>query len=586
MLDRRMRLQVGFLIGLSLLNMLIEVGAMLSVVVLLFHFNDPGFSIYDNKVLRFLSSFFSEQFSVGIPGLIVLIVTAYAVKNMLRVLELHHRARLSELASAHFSRRLLSSYLHAPYAMHLQNRSGELIDAVWRTSDLTVRTALDSFMRLVGDGLIALGIITVLVQTSPGSTLIFALFLGMSCLLLLRLLHEHFGRFGFQLRAQYVTLLNLLQNAFHGISEVKLFQQEAFFERRYAETRDRMGCLYIADGVYRFLPQIALEFMFIMAFGAMAFFAYVSVDRAWILPILGTYAFCGIRLLPSAYKILEAINQLRTDGPLLKSLHEEMKTSEVSTAGENVEPPRLSPALPLRVINLSFTYDDHSSWRMESVSLGIKSGLSYAIFGENGSGKTTLLHLLAGLLEPVSGEILLPAGNLADNRRSWQRSVGYVAQEPFILDDTLRTNIVLDDQPGHSTRLSQVLEDARLKAWVDSLPQGLETHAGERGRQMSGGQRQRIAIARALYKQPDILLFDEPTSSLDVTAEKALEDALLSLKGGVTRVIVTHRIETARRCDHIFFLENGRLAASGDFETLLRICEHFRTIADRSIKLP
>ncbi|MFH2092625.1 MAG: ABC transporter ATP-binding protein [Pseudomonadota bacterium] len=582
LLDRTMRLQIGFLIGLSLLNMLIEIAAMLSVVMLLFYCSDSGFSMSDQKVFRFLSGVFGKPVSVSIPGLIVMIIAAYALKNLLRVLELYRRARLSELASTRFSTRLLSIYLWAPYTMHLKSRSTELIDAVWRTSDLTVRAALDSFMRLAGDGLMTLGILVILVPASPGSTLAFAFGLGVVCLLLLRLLHEHFGRFGLELREQFVTLLHLLQNAFYGISEVKLFQQEKFFEQRYAQARGRMERLYVADGVYRFLPQITLEFMFVTAFGVLGLFAYLSVERTWILPVLGTYAFCGIRLLPSSYKILEAINQLRTEGPLLMSLYDELNLLQNSSAGDDETEQRLMPALPLQARDLSFAYNGCSEWRMAGICLEVESGHSYAIVGESGSGKTTLLHLLAGLLEPGGGDIILPAGRLADVRRSWQRCVGYVAQEPFILDDTLQTNIVLDDQSPDPERLRQVLAAARLQEWVDTLPQGLATQAGERGRHVSGGQRQRIAIARALYKQPDILFFDEPTSALDVVTERALEDALLNLKSGVTRVIVTHRLETARRCDHIFYLENGRLVGSGDFVTLFQECAGFARIAQLS----
>ena len=591
LLDKAMRLQVAFLVGLSLANMLIEIAATLSVVVLLFRFTDPGFSLNNSSRLQFLAAYFPERFSINIPGLIGLIIAAYAVKNLLRVLEVYHRSRLSEDASAGFSRRLLSSYLRAPYAIHLQNRSTELIDAVWRTSDVTVRVALDSFMRMVGDGMVALGIVIVLLRTSPGPTLIFACSLGVTFLFLLRVLHVHFGSFGEKLRVQFVTLLHLLQNGFQGIAEVKLFQQESFFEQRYEKARNQMGQLYTADGVYRFLPQIALEFMSILAFGAIGLFAYYSVDRAALLPMIGTYAFCGIRLLPSAYKILEAVNQMRTEGPMLSLLQKEMAdAADRSSSGEK-DSHRLQPALPLTVTGLSFAYDDASTpggpacqnkadtWQMKDVSFELRPGVSYAIVGESGSGKTTLLHILAGLLEATGGEILSPAGRLTDVRREWQRCVGYVAQEPFILDDTIKTNIILDDRADNPLLLSKVVEAARLSEWVDSLPQGLETMAGERGRQMSGGQRQRIAISRALYKQPDILLFDEPTSALDVVTENALEDSLLSLQGNTTRVIVTHRIETARRCDHIFFLAKGRLAGSGDYETLLRECAQFHTFA-------
>ena len=198
-------------------------------------------------------------------------------------------------------------------------------------------------------------------------------------------------------------------------------------------------------------------------------------------------------------------------------------------------------------------------------------GKIYGIVGPSGAGKSTLVDILLGLLDPVAGELFLddlPLNSI--DLASWQSRLGYVSQAPFISDDTLRANVAFG-RPTHEaddTRVRQCLEAANLLSILDELPQGLDTRLGDRGSRLSGGQKQRLAIARALYKQPDILVLDEATSSLDALNELAIQQAIQRLRGKVTLVIIAHRLSTIRDADHVFLFDGGRLVSEGSYDDL------------------
>jgi ABC-type bacteriocin/lantibiotic exporter with double-glycine peptidase domain len=197
--------------------------------------------------------------------------------------------------------------------------------------------------------------------------------------------------------------------------------------------------------------------------------------------------------------------------------------------------------------------------------LVVRPGESVGIIGPTGSGKSTLLDVILGLLEPESGLIVLDGASLAERCETWQRSIGYVPQDVYLVDDTLRANVALgwygaeidDDAVADAVRL------AGLTDVIAALPNGVETVVGERGVRLSGGQRQRVGLARALYTRPSVLVLDEATSNLDQPTEHRIVDTLDELQGGLTMIIVTHRTASVRHCDHLLYLENGTIRATG-----------------------
>jgi ATP-binding cassette subfamily C protein len=204
--------------------------------------------------------------------------------------------------------------------------------------------------------------------------------------------------------------------------------------------------------------------------------------------------------------------------------------------------------------------------------LTIHSGESIGIVGPTGAGKTTLVDLVVGLLRPSSGRILIDGKDLSSRLPAWKRNIGYVPQSIFLIDDSLRRNIALGigDREIDESLVQAAVRLAQLERFVAELPQGLDTSVGERGVRLSGGERQRVGIARALYHDPGLLVFDEATSALDQATEAALAEAIEALHGKKTLLVVAHRLSSVRRCDLLVFLSQGRIAACGSYDDLLR----------------
>jgi len=228
---------------------------------------------------------------------------------------------------------------------------------------------------------------------------------------------------------------------------------------------------------------------------------------------------------------------------------------------------------------VSYRYEEGSPLALDNVSFTIHKGQSIGIVGPTGAGKSTLVDILLGLLTPTSGHVLIDGEPLAGHERAWQRQIGYVSQDVYLLDDTLRRNVAfgVPDSAIDEARLTHALSQARLDEVIASLPQKLDTVVGENGVRLSGGQRQRVAIARALYHDPPVLFFDEATAALDNQTEREVTDAIASVHGTRTVVAIAHRLSTVKNCDQLIYLRSGRIAGVGTYQELMQDAE-FRSL--------
>jgi ABC-type multidrug transport system fused ATPase/permease subunit len=244
----------------------------------------------------------------------------------------------------------------------------------------------------------------------------------------------------------------------------------------------------------------------------------------------------------------------------------------------------------IRFENLTFCYPGADRPALEAFDVEIHAGSTVGVVGPTGAGKTTAIDLLIGLLAPTSGRILIDGVPLDDtNRRAWQRGIGYVPQGIFLADASIAENIAFGEAPD-SIDVAAVERAARIANIHDfisgQLPAGYDTKAGERGVRLSGGQRQRIGIARALYRNPPVLVFDEATSALDTETESAIIEAIERLRRVHTIVTIAHRLTTVRECDQIVLLEAGRISAQGDWETVTARSAMFRRMASIPGSIP
>jgi ATP-binding cassette, subfamily B, bacterial PglK len=235
----------------------------------------------------------------------------------------------------------------------------------------------------------------------------------------------------------------------------------------------------------------------------------------------------------------------------------------------------------IRLDKVTLRYEGANVEALTDINVTIRKGESIGIVGPTGGGKTTLVDVIVGLLEPTRGALLVDGVDIRDCPEAWQRNLGMVSQDPFLVDDTLRRNIALglEQHVIDESRVLEVVRVAQLADVVAGLPEGLDTVVGERGVRLSGGQRQRVAIARALYRDPSVIVFDEGTSALDNATEAQLQRALEELRADRTLIAVAHRLSTVVDSDRILFVSGGRIADSGTYAELLERCSGFRQLA-------
>jgi ABC-type multidrug transport system fused ATPase/permease subunit len=292
------------------------------------------------------------------------------------------------------------------------------------------------------------------------------------------------------------------------------------------------------------------------------------------LPAVGLVLAAAFRLLQALNQMLFLVHQVKYNGPALDLVEEELQTfgadPPVATPAAEASVTLLRLEEALRLENVTFRYPTRSEPALHDVSFAVRAGESVGIIGPTGSGKSTLLDVVLGFLAPDAGSIEVDGVPLAACRQAWQRSIGYVPQDVYLVDDSLRANVALgwlgDDIDDEA--VEEAIRLAHLDDLVRELPAGLETAVGERGVRLSGGQRQRLGLARALYVRPTVLILDEATSNLDTATEQRIVATLDELRNGLTTIVVTHRISTVRDCDRIIYLERGAIRASGSFEDL------------------
>jgi ABC-type multidrug transport system fused ATPase/permease subunit len=301
--------------------------------------------------------------------------------------------------------------------------------------------------------------------------------------------------------------------------------------------------------------------------------------------IIALYALAGSRLMPALQKVYQSVSKLRYAKPALDVLYGDLTGSQMrgGNAPEKDASKRLGLKELLEVSTVSYRYPGSARQALQEVSLSIPARRVVGLVGQTGAGKTTLIDVILGLLEPEVGQLSVDGVLITDtNRRAWQNTLGYVPQHIFLADDTVTANIAFGVAP-RDIDMAEVERAARVanlhKFVAGELEQGYDTLIGERGIRLSGGQRQRVGIARALYRDPDLLIMDEGTSALDNITERAVMEAVNNLARAKTIILIAHRLTTVRNCDCIYLLERGRVSASGTYDELIGRNEHFRDMA-------
>ena len=341
---------------------------------------------------------------------------------------------------------------------------------------------------------------------------------------------------------------------FGGIKEIKLFNVDSYFYSIYSKYNSIRSRVLSNSNTLNQLPRFYLEL--ISVFGLTLFIGILLIqekDLPTLIAIIGVFVAAVFRLIPSINKIITAFQNLKYHDYSVNIIYNEylaLSNNEKFKSKLN-----FSIKNKLEISGLSFKYNDDSNLILDDVSLEIFSGETIGIIGGSGQGKSTFVNLICGLFKPLKGKILSDDKNIYEDIISWNEIIGYVPQDVFIIDDTIEKNILFGREKNivNKDLLHNAIKRAQLDELIKNLPMGLKTKIGERGAQISGGQKQRIGIARALYNDPPLLIFDESTSSLDNKTEDLIMNSIYSLKGR-TKIIISHRQRTLKKCDKVFEL--------------------------------
>jgi ATP-binding cassette, subfamily B, bacterial PglK len=587
LLDPSERRQFYGLLVLVFLMALIDMVGVAAVLPFLAVAADPT-KIHDSQTLSWLYGAVratSDEEFILLLGLLVFLFITFGLA--IKLAAQYRIIRFSHLRNHSLSRKLMRRYLAHPYIWFLGRNSADLGAAILAECDRVVGSVLVPAMRVLANSALLFFLVGLLVFLSPVAASVAALGVGGAYGLIFLFVRRKLESLGQDLVAASGDRHRMAFEAFGGIKDVKLMHLES----RYADRYDRPSLVFAESSassqLIGELPRVLLE---AVAFGGLVLMIITLVVMhdgrlADIVPILGVFGFAVLKIFPAVQQIYHSLTQIRFVAPMLDKLHSDLTDGGLPPA---VGPPAplqapipLSDKLELRDIH--FAYPGGGPSTLLGLSLSIPARSTVGVVGGTGAGKTTAIDVILGLLVPDQGSVVVDGQILtAENRPGWQRSLGYVPQQIFLIDDSVAANIAFGVPSGmlDMAAVQQAARIAELHEFITSeLPQGYDTVVGERGVRLSGGQRQRIGIARALYHDPDILIFDEATSALDTLTERAVMEAVRNIGHAKTIIMIAHRLTTVRDCDTIFLLEDGCLAAEGDFETLVAKSATFRRMA-------
>jgi ATP-binding cassette, subfamily B, bacterial PglK len=545
--------------GLILVGMVLETFSLGLIIPFIGLLSQDGYQTDIPLVGSYLESVSTERVLVYA---MIGFAAVYVIKSMFLYFSAHVQRRFIYSTSNRLSQDAFETYLRQPYEYHLERNSATLIRNVENARSI-IGGGLDPYLVLLTDGLVALGLFTLLLTVEPLGTLFVLAFFGGSAFFFQRATRARIATWGAARKFHGGKVLQHLQQGLNGAKEIKLLGREAQF---LEDHRDHLALSMDVDRRFVMLQALPRLFFEAVAVVGLAVLVIVMVSSgrsiSGILPTLGLFAATAFRVMPSIGRLISSIQTIGYSKAFIQTVHHDLqlpRPDEVSV----VAPIHLGLSVALH--DVSFSYANAHRQALDGVSLEVSRGEAVGIIGSSGAGKSTLVDVLLGLLAPSTGSIEVDGRSIATNVRGWQRLIGYVPQSIYLIDDTIRKNVAfgVSEREIDDRAVNRALYAAQLDDFVQSLPNGIETIVGERGVRLSGGQRQRIGIARALYHDPEVLVLDEATSSLDTETERGVMDAVRDLLGSKTIIIVAHRVSTVSYCSRVYRMEEGRVVGSG-----------------------
>jgi ABC-type multidrug transport system fused ATPase/permease subunit len=520
-----------------------------------------------------------EISETGLLIMLGLVCGLIVLKAVLAVLLMWGATRRFAGYEFEMGRRLFESYIHAPWTERLKRNSIELV----RLTDSSVGVTISGFLlpgaSLLGEFatfVIILGVLAVAQPILAAVAFLYLLMIGAILFYWVTGRSRAAGRLNQQHSVRNVRLLSEMIAALKEVSLRNKLDEVAVVvqKNRRVTTRARANMQFFAQ-----VPRYVLESAIIGGVVVVGIVGFVTGGGiTGMLTAVAIFGLAGFRLAPSLVRFQNVVSQVSSTQPAATAVMTEIRAVEAASLHLADRPslPIAENPRELRFEDVSFRYSDDAPDAVRDLDLTIPMGSRVAFVGSSGAGKSTIVDLVLGLIEPTEGRVSIDGVDLRELTRSWRARVGYVPQDVALFDSSVAQNVALswtDDFDRDLVRDS--LQQAQLLDIIDAREGGIDAAVGERGLALSGGQRQRLGIARALYARPLVLVMDEATSALDTATEAAVGKAIRALKGDVTLILVAHRLATIRDADCIYFMSEGRVAASGTFDELVAAVPEF-----------
>ena len=515
----------------------------------------------EKPLLNSLSSLFGHpSFTNLILIILGLLVVLYLVKSLFLIYITWKQSSFCQDLSQNLSNTLYKIYLNQSYDFFIQRNSAVLIKNI--NDEIRIFTTVtNSILIFLKECSVIIGILVMMLLMAPIATLIMFILIGVIGYYFLKLTKTKLSGWS-ELRIKHNTLyLKSLIEAFNSIRDIKIYSKEDYFLSNFSKSNNIVYESGKRVLTLRQVPRVLLEFIGVCCFALFISFLLLQKYKVEeLIPILGIFVASAFRVLPSITNSIAALQEVRYSQNSISILYKEFSVLGVSSNHDCVNV-SVSFTKAIEIRDLSFKYAESDKVVLKNINLTIGKGSMIGFIGESGSGKSTLVDLISGLLTSYSGSIHVDGININELLSGWKKKIGYVQQTIYLTDESIRNNIAfgLNDELIDDMAVWRALETANLDSFVKSLPAQLDTIVGEKGVKFSGGQRQRVGVARALYTDPDVIIFDEATSALDVDTELKIVKEISLLRGIKTILIITHRESSLKYCDKIFRIKNNTI---------------------------
>jgi len=585
LLDTRSRKQFSLLFILLFIRSLLDAFGIGIIAPYIAVIIDPSM-VFENSIFKQMNIYLNIESNIDlIIFMSFSLIFFYLVKNLLSVSINYFQSRLVYSKRSLQHSRLLSLYVNAPYTFHLKHNSAEL-DRNMKFNSGGVFSFLQDTLVLFYNLILSLFIFSVLLIANWEMVIILGTIILILSSVFLSVTKKYSKKLGTEVQDSMLKSGYALNEGLRSIVEIKLHGIENFFPAKLFKAQMKNAQANWRQATLNLAPQAFFEVLTVSAISILIILlTFRGNTLNDVLPMLALFSVALIRLIPSITMIMKSMQQINFNIPAVNIVYSDFKKlNKMNQPDEQANQDNRNPLYFDKLIISELEYSFNNNTKVISeINLEIRKGEAIGITGPSGCGKTTLINIILGLLKPRVGHVLINKNNINSCLSIWRSIIGYVPQSISLIDASIKNNIAfgLENKNIDIKKVWKALEEANLTDFVKSLSDGLDTVIGENGIRLSGGQRQRLGLARALYREPQVLVFDEATSSLDIDSEKKITNEIMNLSGERTLIIIAHRISTIKNCDRIYYMDNGKIIDYGSFKKLQEENSDFHSLASQ-----